>query len=295
MNCYNGENYLRESINSILLQTYTNWELIFWDNKSEDKSAEIFKSYQDKRLHYFSASKHTPLYEARNLAIEKTKGDFIAFIDTDDMWSQEKLDKQMDCFEDEAVGVVYTNFWLMKKDINKKKINNKKKLPSGKIYDQLINNYNIGAILTAVIKKTYYLKLEKDFDKRFSIIGDFDFFLRLSKICIFNAIQEPLAFYRLHGKNLSILNKEKEVEEFDLWLEENKFNLSKFEVKKLQKKINYRKFVICKINGKFGECVNMLLNLKKSLLNIKNLVLFLTPVFLLKKLLWYHQDYNDFK
>ena len=117
----------------------------------------------------------------------------------------------------------------------------------------------------------------------------------MSKLCLFRGIQEPLAAYRLHGKNLSSRYKEKEVDEVEIWLKENKFNLSKFQTKKLQKQIDYRKFVICKINGKFGECVNMLLNLKKSLLNIKNLVLFFTPVFLLKKLLWYHQDYNDFK
>ena len=49
MNCFNGETYLKESIESILSQTYKNWELIFWDNKSQDKSAEIFKIYKDKR------------------------------------------------------------------------------------------------------------------------------------------------------------------------------------------------------------------------------------------------------
>ena len=50
MNCYNGEAYLYESIESVLSQTYKNWELIFWDNKSEDKSAKIFKSYNEKRF-----------------------------------------------------------------------------------------------------------------------------------------------------------------------------------------------------------------------------------------------------
>ena len=50
MNCYNGEKYLSESIKSVLSQTYQNWELIFWDNKSDDKSAEIFKIYKDKRF-----------------------------------------------------------------------------------------------------------------------------------------------------------------------------------------------------------------------------------------------------
>ena len=52
MNCYNGETFLHESIKSVLSQTYENWELIFWDNRSEDKSAEIFKSYKDKRFKY---------------------------------------------------------------------------------------------------------------------------------------------------------------------------------------------------------------------------------------------------
>ena len=56
MNCYNGETYLQESINSVLSQTYKNWELIFWDNKSQDKSAEIFKGHEDKRFKYFYAN-----------------------------------------------------------------------------------------------------------------------------------------------------------------------------------------------------------------------------------------------
>ena len=294
MNCYNGETYLQESINSVLSQTYKNWELIFWDNKSQDKSEEIFKGHEDKRFKYFYANKHATLYKARNLAIEKSKGDFIAFLDTDDLWDKNKLELQMHYFNNPEVGVVFSNLWMLKKNTKKKKLYSNKKLPSGKIYDKIIDDYNVG-ILTIVIRKKFYLKLNKKFDERFSIIGDFDLFLRLAKICLFESIQEPLAFYRLHGKNLSTLNKEKEIEEFEVWLKENKFNLSKLQVKKLQKKINYRKFVIYKIDGKYGKCINMLLNLKKSLLNIKNLVLFFTPVILLKKLLWYHQDYNDFK
>ena len=55
MNCYNGENFLHESIKSVLSQTYENWELIFWDNRSNDKSAEIFKNYNDKRFKYYYA------------------------------------------------------------------------------------------------------------------------------------------------------------------------------------------------------------------------------------------------
>ena len=91
MNCYNGEAYLKESIQSVLSQTYENWELIFWDNRSTDKSAEIFKSYEDERLKYYHAAKHTLLYGARNEAIKKSSGEFIAFLDTDDLWEKISL------------------------------------------------------------------------------------------------------------------------------------------------------------------------------------------------------------
>ena len=122
MNCYNGEKYLSESIKSVLSQTYENWELIFWDNQSTDSSAEIFKSYRDKRFRYFYANGHTSLYKARNLAIEKSKGDFIAFLDTDDLWSKEKLKLQMFYFNNPEVGVVFSNLWMLKKNLKKKKI-----------------------------------------------------------------------------------------------------------------------------------------------------------------------------
>ena len=74
MNCFNGEKYLKYSIESILSQTYQNWELIFWDNKSTDNSAKILKSFKDKRIKYFYSKNKTVLYKARNLAIKKTKG-----------------------------------------------------------------------------------------------------------------------------------------------------------------------------------------------------------------------------
>ena len=289
MNCYNGEDFLHESIESILNQTYRNWELIFWDNQSKDKSSEIFKSYKDERLKYFLANKHTSLYKARNLAIEKSKGDYIAFLDTDDLWEKEKLELQMHSFNNLEVGVVFSNLWMIKKNIKKKKLYEKKKLPEGIIYDKLITNYNIG-IITAVIRKKYYIKLKKKFDERFSIIGDFDLFLRLSKICKFESIQRPLASYRLHGKNLSILNKEKEIEESELWLKENKSNLEEIQIRNIKQKVSYRKFINCKIDGQYRECMKILFNSNINLFNIKNLIIFFTPIFILKKIFWYHQN-----
>ena len=130
MNCFNGEKYLKKSLESILDQTYQNWELIFWDNQSSDNSKEIYKSYEDPRFKYFFSDKHTNLHEARNLALDKAKGDFIAFLDTDDWWLSNKLEKQIPFFKNEEIKLVYGNCWIYKENsIRKKRIYSKKILP----------------------------------------------------------------------------------------------------------------------------------------------------------------------
>ena len=75
VNCFNGEKYLDDCLNSIIFQSYKNWELIFWDNQSTDKSKKIFEKFKDKRFKYFLSPRHTYLYEARDLAIKESKGD----------------------------------------------------------------------------------------------------------------------------------------------------------------------------------------------------------------------------
>ena len=95
MNCHNGGEFLTQSLNSIFYQTYKNWELIFWDNNSDDKSKDIILNYKDKRIKYYKSKKFFTLYKARNLAIEKAMGDYICFLDTDDQWYKNKLNTQV--------------------------------------------------------------------------------------------------------------------------------------------------------------------------------------------------------
>ena len=76
LNCYNGAKYLEEAIDSIYAQTYSNWEIIFWDNASTDESASIAKSYDD-RLKYHQALETTPLGAARDLALKKITGKLL--------------------------------------------------------------------------------------------------------------------------------------------------------------------------------------------------------------------------
>ena len=74
VNCFNGERFLAEALESVINQTYQNWELIFWDNQSSDNSSEIFKSYKHPNFNYFYAPNHTHLGRARELALKRTNG-----------------------------------------------------------------------------------------------------------------------------------------------------------------------------------------------------------------------------
>ena len=221
MNCHNGEVFLKESINSVINQTYKNWELIFWDNFSNDRSKEILLKFSDNRIKYYHAEKFTSLYEARNLAIKKASGEFISFLDTDDWWSPKRLEKQIELFfKDKNLDVVYTNFYLFYNKTKTRKIVSKKNLPDGKITQKLLINYNIGGILTALCKKKIFQT--KKFIGKYEIIGDFDFFVDVSLSSFFGCIQEPLAYYRIHGSNTSLRKIHLYIQELESWLKNNK-------------------------------------------------------------------------
>ena len=202
VNCYNGEKYLRACIESILDQSYKNFELIFWDNQSTDRSKNIIHSYQDKRIKYFCSLKHTTLYQARNLALKECKGDFISFLDVDDYYLKDKIAKQLLYFKDENVGVIYSNYYRYYEDINKKKLLTNKILPSGNLTQYILEESQI-SFMTVMIRKKSLDSLEFNFDPKYSIIGDYDLLYRLSFNWNFCYIEEPLAVYRIHNNNFS--------------------------------------------------------------------------------------------
>lgn len=285
MNCYNGEEFLRESLNSVISQSYRYWELIFWDNKSTDNSKKILQSKNDSRFKYFYSEDHTSLYKARNLAIEKTSGDYLTFLDTDDYWLPNKLMDQINLINEKNPGVIYGNLWVYSDQKNKKKILFKKKLYEGNIFNKLVEDYSIG-ITTVMIKKTLFLEIDKKFDERFNHIGDFDLMLRLSKITSFAALQHPTAVYRAHGKNLSTVDRLGSVKEMQEWLNENSLNLNTGEINDIQKRIDDRKIIYLKLNDKYIESFKLLLRTKKNL-TLKNFVIAVLPSFVLKKIFWY--------
>ena len=114
MNCHNGDTFLRESLNSVVNQSYKNWELIFYDNASTDRSKEIVSGLKESRIKYFYSKNLLNLYEARQKALELSSGNFICFLDTDDLWESEKLEKQIKFMDKNPnYELIYSNFSLM--------------------------------------------------------------------------------------------------------------------------------------------------------------------------------------
>lgn len=216
MNCYNGAKYLRHAIDSVLGQTWRNWELIFWDNQSVDNSAEIFSNYNDPRLKYFLAPHHTYLYEARNYAMEHAKGEFFAFLDVDDWWEPEKLERQMPFFQDPHVGIVCGNFRVCSEKKRKVWVAMKKSPPVGWVLPQLLECYYVG-LLTLTVRREAVESLDHLFDSRFHIIGDFDFVIRLATKWKLRYLSEPLANYRIHGNNETAKHQDRQISELKVW------------------------------------------------------------------------------
>lgn len=219
MNCFNGEKYLRPAIDSVIAQTYQNWEIVFWDNQSTDQSAPIFHSYSDPRLRYYAAPTHTLLYEARNYAIEKARGEFLAFLDVDDWWLPTKLEKQIPLFADPEVGLVCGNYWVEDERKYERRKALKQPAPTGWVLNELLKSPYVG-LLTLVIRRSALASLDYPCDPRYHVIGDFDLVVRLAIRWKLACVQDPVASYRLHGSNESTKHTAREIDELESWVKE---------------------------------------------------------------------------
>ena len=215
MNCHNGQKYLKEAIDSVISQTYKNWELIFWDNLSTDNSSEIVKNYNDIRIKYYRSSNFNTLYASRNLALKKCSGKYIAFLDVDDIWSNEKLEIQIPYFYNDNVGIVCSKYVIFDEKTRKEKKYPSGNKKSGKIVNDLLKNYDIG-LLTLVVRHEAIKKHQIYFDDRFDIVGDTAFVLNLAFECEVFYINSVLAKYRLHDGNLGAKDRLKNIRELEL-------------------------------------------------------------------------------
>ena len=205
MTCHNGEKYIKTAIKSILNQTFKNWQLIFFNNFSNDKSLEIVQSFQDHRIKCFTSDKLLNLGQVRKKAIEACNGEYLCFLDVDDYWVDNKIEKQISKFRaNKNIDIIYSNHYLLNENIKSEK---NKKLYKGICPKELIESYIDGnpmtAWLTVMIKSSCIKKLEYTFDQNLHIISDMDFFMRLSQYCVIDYIDDFMAYYRIHDENES--------------------------------------------------------------------------------------------
>ncbi len=215
MNGYNGEAFLRQAIDSVLAQSWQDWEIIFWDNQSTDGSAAIVQSYADPRIRYFYAPTHTLLYEARNYAIEKATGDVFAFLDVDDWWHPEKLAAQVALLRDPQVGFVCSNYWVVTPAGTR--IAYRTPMPEGQVLESLLHRYRV-ALLTLMITREAFASLSEKFNPDYHIIGDFDLVIRLAAQWRMAAADQPLAYYRIHGNNETGRHQQRQLDELAGWI-----------------------------------------------------------------------------
>ncbi len=110
MPSYNTGKYIAESIRSVINQTYTNWELLIVDDCSTDNTYEVVASFNDDRIRYFKNERNSGAAVSRNRALREAKGRWIAFLDSDDLWMPEKLEKQLRFMADNGYHFSYTNY-----------------------------------------------------------------------------------------------------------------------------------------------------------------------------------------
>lgn len=153
MPSYNASQFIAESINSVLLQTYSNWELLVVDDCSKDHSVEVVQKFIDidGRVRLFPLERNVGAAAARNIAIEHAKGQYIAFLDSDDVWNEDKLKKQLAFMKQNSYAFTFSDYYVMEED--GKKTGNMITVPASLTYHQYLRNTIIGCLTVIIDRK----------------------------------------------------------------------------------------------------------------------------------------------
>ena len=198
MPSYNSE-YISESIESVLAQSYENWELLITDDCSTDDTREVVAGYtaKDPRIKLFKLTQNSGAGVARNNSIEKAQGRFIAFLDSDDIWFPEKLKQQIGFMQEHNTEVSYSSYIELDDKSGAKKIIVAPRVL--RLRDMIRNDY-MGFLTviydTAKMDKVYMPKLRKRQDWALKL-------LLMQKTDKAVGVIEPLAYYRVRANSLS--------------------------------------------------------------------------------------------
>lgn len=196
MPSYNTGKYIKETINSVINQTYTNWELLIVDDCSTDNTDEVISGFKDERIKYSKNEKNSGAAISRNKALREARGKWIAFLDSDDLWEKEKLEKQIKFMKDNSYDFTYTDYriklngkWLPYINTGPNIIT-KRKLYNYCYFSTITVMYNvekIGLIQIADIKKN----------------NDYAMWFQVIEKAICYRLPECLSYYIKHDDSIS--------------------------------------------------------------------------------------------
>lgn len=233
MASYNYERFLPETIEGVLNQSCKDIELIIVDDGSKDSSPQIIKSYQekDKRVRCIFHSENKGIARTFNDGIDQAAGKFMATMGSDDVWVENKLEKQLEVLKGNENLVVYSDSMiidaqsnLVAKPVDKKpNATKKKRTKNGNIFRELLGgNFVCGS--SVIFKKDNIRNIR--YDEQFKYVNDYKFTLDLARKYEFYFIPEPLVKYRVHGKNITLRDREGWLRDFALF---GKHLLEKYE------------------------------------------------------------------
>ncbi|MDR2055073.1 MAG: glycosyltransferase [Desulfovibrio sp.] len=216
MNCYNGARHLRPALRSLLEQTCDDFELVFFDNASTDESPAIFREFAglfSGRARYFRGGQTVPLGAARNCALSYAQGEYIAFLDCDDLWLPEKLDLQLSLFAaNPRVGLVCTDTEIFDGDRVVKRLFSQSRPARGRVFAELVERQWI-SMSSAVLRREALENLLEDsaeetggkapeyFDERLNVCEEADVFYRIAHDWELDYVDALLTRWRVHGAN----------------------------------------------------------------------------------------------
>ena len=212
MPSYNYEEYISEAIESVLNQTFDDFELIIIDDASEDNSKKIIQCFEKKsnKIRSFFHKKNKGIAETINECIEKAQGKYISYFSSDDIWVKEKLEKQLKILEKDEDLLVWSEgliidaksnftgelFTQMHSALNRKK--------SGDIFEELLKNDYV-CRQSLIYKRENFKNVRFDKNLKYSSVNKF--LVDAAKEYKFYFISEPLVMYRIHGKNAIFKDK----------------------------------------------------------------------------------------
>lgn len=201
---YNGEKYLEESIESVLNQTYWNWELLIVDDCSTDNTEQIAKRYQlkDSRVQYYKNEKNLRLPRNLNKGFSMANGEFLTWTSDDNMYKPDAIKKMVNCLEKTKADFVYTTFDIIDEDgrvtgVHEADEENMKKI---------VGENTVGACFMYT-RKVY--ETVGEYNHEFMLVEDFDYWQRIFSKFKVSRLMDNLYSYRYHGQQLtSTMKKE---------------------------------------------------------------------------------------